>query len=383
MKTNLAVLFGGNSVEHEISIISALQAIENIDKQLYNVIPIYITKQLKMYTDNSFTTVDPFLEFDSKKYPEVTFQKRDSKVYVTSVSGLFKKVNLEVDIAFPIVHGTGVEDGSLQGYLTMFNLPIVGPTVLSGAVGQDKAVMKDILKARNISQTKYVVVTKVDDIPTNIKQIEQQLPYPVILKPASLGSSVGIEVCSDQASLTTALENCYSFDNKIVVEEALTNFEEYNISVLGEIFDFELSVIEHVVKTDEFLSYDQKYVAGSKKGTSKQGGMASLSREVPANIPSQIAEEIQELARQSYVALNCNGLVRFDILIDSNSRVYINEVNSIPGSLAYYLWEATGYTYTQQLTKMIEIAVNSHFRNQKLVQSFDTNVLTLQKGSKC
>lgn len=384
MKVNVAVLFGGNSVEHEISIISSMQAIENIDKEKYNIIPVYITKDLEMYSDSTFTSVDPFIDFDKTKYKQVTFVKAGEETFVRQVKGLFNKIEERIDVAFPIVHGTGVEDGTLQGYLKMFNIPITGPTVLSGAVGQDKAIMKDILSAHGVSQTKYIWVNSGQTLAECIEAVEQKLTYPVIIKPASLGSSVGIEICKDATELENGLTNGFGYDHKIVIEEALNGFEEYNISVFGTFDDFQTSVIEKVLKDEEFLSYEQKYVAGSKKTGGKSSGMASLSREVPANIEQSVADEIIIQARASYRALNCNGLVRFDIIIGSEGTIYINEVNNVPGSLSYYLWEATGIEYTDMLTKMIDQAVNKFYKDQKLVQSFDTNVLKMQKeGAKC
>lgn len=384
MKVNVAVLFGGNSVEHEISIISSMQAIENIDREKYNIIPIYITKNLEMYSDTSFVSVEPFIDFDRSKYKQVTFVKEGEETFVRQIKGMFNKLNERVDVAFPIVHGTGVEDGTLQGYLNMFNLPVTGPTVLSGAVGQDKAVMKDILTTHDVSQTNYIWVNSGDGIEESIAMTEQKLSYPVIIKPASLGSSVGIEICNDRAELENGLTNGFGYDHKIVIEEALNGFEEFNISVFGTFDDYKTSEIERVLKDDEFLSYEQKYVSGSKKTGGKSAGMASLSREVPANIESSVEQEIIKQARASYRALNCNGLVRFDIIIGSDGTVYINEVNNVPGSLSYYLWEATDIEYTDMLTNIIEQAVNKYYKDQKLVHSFDTNVLKLQKeGAKC
>ncbi len=384
MKTNVAVIFGGPSVEHEISIISSVQAMENIDTEKYNIIPVYITKELQMYSDRQFLTVEPFIDFDKKNYKQVSFVRENSEVFVRSQQGMFNKINERIDIVFPIVHGTGVEDGTLQGYLQMFDLPICGPTVLSGAVGQDKAVMKDILTANGVNQTKYMWVINDDDISNIVVSVEQRLNYPMIIKPASLGSSVGIEICKDRSELENGLTNGFGYDHKIVIEEALDNFEEFNISAFGSFDDFTVSVVERVLKAEEFLSYEQKYVAGSKKsGGKSQGGMASLAREVPANISEQLNEQIVKQAKASYRALNCNGLVRFDIIVTADGEVYINEVNNVPGSLSYYLWEASGVTYQQMLTKMLEQAVNKYYKDQKLIHSFDTNVLQLQKGAKC
>lgn len=378
MKVNVAVLFGGNSVEHEISIISSIQAIENIDREKYNIIPIYITKKLEMYSDSTFTSIEPFVNFDSTKYKQVTFIKEGEETYIRQVKGLFNKLNERVDVAFPVVHGTGVEDGTLQGYLKMFSIPITGPTVLSGAIGQDKAVMKDVLKAHDVSQTNYLWVNSGQSITECIECVEAKLSYPIIIKPASLGSSVGIEICTNQVELENGLVSGFSYDHKIVIEEALTDFEEYNISVFGTFDDYQTSVIEKVLKEDEFLSYDQKYVAGSKKTGGKSQGMASLAREVPANISTELQREIEKQARNSYYALNCNGLVRFDIIVSSDRKVYINEVNNVPGSLSYYLWEASGIEYSEMLTKMIEQGINKFYKDQKLVHSFDTNILSLQ-----
>lgn len=384
MKINLAMIFGGESVEHEISIISAIQAMENIDTEKYNIIPIYISKSGKMYSHEKFKTIEEFKNFDESEYKPINIEF-DKESVVMMRRSLFSKEVIKIDVFFPIVHGTNSEDGTIQGYLKMFNLPIVGPTVLSGAIGQDKAVAKDLLKAHNISQVPYIWLNNNCSIEENAQVIREEIGLPVIIKPAKLGSSVGIELVREDHQLVPALESAFSYDSKVVVEQLLSNFDDYNISVIGNYRQMELSNIERVVKEEEFLSFSQKYMSGSKKGSNdiQSQGMASLSRELPAKLSPEIKAEMEKLAQEAFTVLNCNGVVRFDLIKTENDEVYVNEVNSIPGSLSYYFWEEKGIKYEDLLDKLITLAVNDFYKNKKLQYSFETNVLNMHaKGMK-
>lgn len=382
MRQKVAVLFGGKSVEHEISIISALQAMEHIDRNRYDVLPIYISKDNKFYTDDSFFNMDTFKDLNTATNSvfEVYLEKGDNQVIVKRSKGnVFKKnVVASVDILFLIVHGTNVEDGTLSGWANMFDVPVVGPSVLSGAIGQDKAVMKDILKANDISQTKYIWAYDNEDYNSVNERIKANIGYPVIIKPACLGSSVGIEIVEDESILESKLNECFMFDQKVVIEEYLTDFRELNISLKGSYDNIDVSVIEEVRKNDEILSYDDKYLQNAKGN--KNSGMASLARQIPAILESNVSEQLISIAKKAFLVLNVQGIIRIDFMLVGN-HVYLNEVNNIPGSLSFYLWEPKGIEYSELLNNLIEEAIQIYFNKKQKTYTINTNVLSI-KGNK-
>jgi len=384
MKIKVGVVFGGVSVEHEISIISAVQAMSHMDTEKYDIIPIYISKDRTMYTGKMLMEIDVYKDFeDLKRYAtKVTIIKKDGKFYLQSL-GFFKRLIEEIDVAFPIVHGTNVEDGTLQGYLDTIGIPYVGSSVLGAALGQDKVVMKQIFEAENLPISPYVwfydneYLNNTDVITKNIKK----LGYPVIVKPASLGSSVGISVVKKEAELEEAIMDAITYDSKIVVEKMVENLVEVNCSVLGNYEYQQTSAIEEVMSTEEFLTYKDKYIGGSKGSKSK--GMVSTNRIIPARINKKLTQEVEELSKEVFKVLNLSGVCRIDFLIDKKTeKVYINEPNTIPGSLSFYLWEPVGKKYKELLDDMITIAIKNYKNKSKKVYSFDTNVLSNYGGTK-
>ncbi len=388
MKKKLGVIFGGNSVEHEISIITAVQAMENLNTDKYEILPIYITKDGKFFMNADFLAIDVFktMEEIPTKYEEIELTKVDGDLVIqTKKRKMFKNPIIStVDMLMPIVHGTNVEDGTLQGFIETLDVPYAGPTVISGAVGQDKAVMKDILKANDIDQVEYLWVTKAKSNEQIVELVEAKLGYPVILKPAALGSSIGICTASNEQELLNGLDTAFEFSNKIVVEKMLGDFTEVNISVLGDYKKQQVSVIEQVHKNDEILSYEDKYMSNGKgsKGQSSEG-MASLPRIIPAPLSEELTKEIEAVAVETFQLLNCQGVIRLDLML-ADGHIYVNEVNNIPGSLAFYLWEATGMEYSDLLDEVINIGINSYFEKSKTTFSISSNVLNMQgiKGSK-
>lgn len=383
MKKKIGVIFGGNSVEHEISIITALQAIENIDRNIYEVVPIYLSKKHKFYSSEDFFLIDTFKNIEEleTKYTEKIFFKEQDKVCLLNKKKSFfkKKDQIEVDLFFPIVHGTNVEDGKLQGYLEMFNIPFIGPNTTSAVIGQEKAVSKDILKTHKINQTKYIWVheNESDDI---LRLVQENLKYPVIVKPNTLGSSVGIFIAKDEAELDEKIVESFKYDSVLVIEEAISDFKELNISLVDIDGELKTSAIERVAKEDEILSYEDKYLSSSKtKGSTDSKGMASLSRELPAKISKSLENKIIDETKKTYRALRCEGIVRIDMMI-INNKVYINEVNNIPGSLSYYLWEEAGYTYKNLLSTYIEDGIKKYYKRKNKNFSFKTNVLNMKSG---
>ncbi|HPF83278.1 MAG TPA: D-alanine--D-alanine ligase family protein [Bacilli bacterium] len=385
MKIKLGVIFGGVSVEHEVSIISAVQAMNAIDQEKYEIIPIYIDKERNWYTGKMLMDIDIYKDFNElKKYAKrVTLYKKDGSYYLQSL-GFFKSNVAEIDVIFPIVHGANVEDGTLAGYLDTIGIPYVGSRVLGSALGQDKVVMKQVFAACNLPIVPYTWFYDVEYL-NDAKKYEKEIKkigYPVIVKPATLGSSVGITVVKKDSELDEAIMNTITYDNKIVIEKVIENLVEVNCSILGNYEYQEASVLEEVTSTNEFLTYKDKYIGSSKKtGSSK--GMASTSRIVPARLTKEMTEEVQEVAKNAFKALNLGGICRVDFLIDKKAKkVYLNEPNTIPGSLSFYLWEPSGKKYCDLLDEAITIAIKDYKNKSKKTVSFDTNILSNFNGTK-
>lgn len=381
MKINLAVIFGGKSVEHEISVISALQACEYINREKYEVIPLYMTKTGEFYVGEQIGNIERYKDISLllKESTRVLLLNENGKVNIVRypMKKFGSNVLGSIDVAFPIVHGTNVEDGTLQGYLQTLGLPYVGCDVLASAVGMNKYVMKTVFKDNDIPVLDCACYNLVDfeDVEKLMNRIEGKFSYPVIVKPINLGSSVGISKASDRAALEEALNLAFTFAQKVLVEPAIQQLKEINCAVLGDELEAEASECEEPLNAEEILTYEDKYTGGGKsKGGSK--GMASLSRAIPANISGERREEIRQMAVKAFQCLGCNGVARIDFMIDEETdKVYLNEINTIPGSLAFYLWEPLGLKYTELLDRMIQLALKRFRENEKLTFSFDTNVL--------
>ncbi len=384
MKIKVGVIFGGETVEHEVSIISAVQAMKSMDQEKYEIIPIYITKDRVWYTGKMLMDIDVYKDFDSlKRYAKKVVLYKKNGDFVLQSLGLFKKEVETIDIAFPIVHGNNAEDGTLQGYLETLGIPYVGSKVLGSAIGQDKVVMKQIMSANELPIVPYTwfydanYFANQEEILKAIKKIG----YPVIVKPATLGSSVGITVVKTAEEIEKAINEAIKYDTKIVVEKLIHNLVEVNCSVLGNYNYQEASVIEEVISTEEFLTYADKYIGKQKGNTTK--GMAATNRVIPARINDKLMNEVQALAIDTFKIMNLSGVARIDFLIDKKkSKVYVNEPNTIPGSLSFYLWKETGKNYKQLLDEMISLAIKDFKNKSKKIYSFETNILSNFNGLK-
>ena len=385
MKIKVGVIFGGETVEHEVSIISAVQAMNSMDPEKYEVIPIYIAKDRTWYTGGMLKEIDVYKNFDDlKRYAKrVSLCKRDGGYYLINTKGLFRHDIKELDIVFPIVHGNNAEDGTLQGYLDTIGIPYVGSHVLGSALGQDKVVMKQVFESCKLPVVPYTWFFDCEYLDDNdkIKKDIKKLGYPVIVKPASLGSSVGITVVKSEDKIDDAINDAIKYDTKIVVEKVIENLVEVNCSVLGNYENQQTSQLEEVMSTDEFLTYRDKYLGNQKGGKSK--GMASTNRVIPARIGDELTNEVKELSKKVFKCLNLSGVCRIDYLIDKkNNKVYINEPNTIPGSLSFYLWEPAGKKYSELLDELITLAIKDYKNRSKKTYSFDTNILSNFNGVK-
>lgn len=381
MKISVGVLFGGNSVEHEVSVISANQAMHALDKEKYSVVPIYITKDSRFFTGEALLDIARYKDIPAllNECEEVIIRKgKNNALLVRAVPKMFgSAVVNHADIFIPVVHGTNVEDGTLQGYLEMMGVPYCGCDVTSSAIGMDKYKMKCVLRDAGVNVLDAVCFYSKEYFKSPeevISRIEERIGYPVIVKPVNLGSSVGIKKASDRKTLAEAIDGAAVFSQKVLAERAVEKLREVNCSVLGDYEEAVSSVLEEPINTDEILSYKDKYQGGGK-GSSK--GMSGSSRKVPASVTPEQEKAIRSMCETTFKALNCNGVARIDVMIDEeNGEIYVNEINTIPGSLSFYLWEAAGVSFGELMDKIIYYAEKRFREKSKLSFSYDTNLLS-------
>lgn len=380
---NIGVVFGGRSVEHEVSIITGLQIIENMDREKFNPIPLYISKDGKMFSGENLNSITAFKDKNNFKGVEVFFKPEagNYNLYTMKIEkgGLFSKSseNLEVykkiDVIFPALHGTYGEDGAFQGLLDTLDIPYTGCGVLSGSVGMDKVVMKKVFDAYGINGTEYFYFYRQewkDNRDKIIKKCEE-LGYNLFIKPANLGSSVGISKAKNREKLINAIDIASRFDRKILVEKAVEDDREINISVLGYENNLKVSVCEEPIRSNEFLSYEDKYV-----GNGKAKGMKGQSKKLPADLSDEIRLKIEEMAKESFRAIDGCGVVRIDFLVREN-EVFVNEINTLPGSISFYLWEASGLKFKDLISEVIEFGKLRHLQRKENMTSIDSNLLNL------
>ncbi len=388
MKTNVGVFFGGRSVEHEISVISALQAINAFDQSKYNIIPIYISKQGRWYTGPLTLDIRNYKDMKSlcERSEEVFMRPEygDYKLYRANPGGgLFSKKNPvyeELHVVIPVLHGSHGEDGMFEGLLETIGIPFAGCDTLSSANGMDKITMKMILRAEGIPVVDYVWFTDkewIDNRDAIVDKIEGKLGYPVIVKPANLGSSVGIGKAADRQSLIEKVDNAEKFSQRIIVEHMIEDMMEINCSVLGDADDHQSSVCEEPISKGDFLSYEEKYGGGAK------AGMQASEKKIPADIPVEMSEEIRRMAGETFRVLSCHGVSRVDVMVDrKDNSIYVNEINTIPGSLSFYLWEESGISFTQLMDRLVALALKRKRETDRKTFTYDANIFAMGGGVK-
>ena len=386
MKTNVAVFFGGRSVEHEISVISASQAMHAINREKYNVIPVYISKQGKWYTGEKLFDIANYRDMNTlvKNCEEVFMRPEfgDYNLYRAKTKLFGSNIYAAIDVVIPALHGTNGEDGIFEGVLETIGIPYAGCNTVSSANGMDKITMKMILKECGIPVVDYVWFTdkqwyKQKD--ALIEKIENQIGYPVIVKPANLGSSVGISRATNRESLIESIETAEKYSARIIVEDMVENLKEINCSVLGDCDDYQTSTLEEPIKTGEFLSYEDKYMGGTKSAK----GMQASQKRIPADLSKELTERIQFLAGETFRVLSCHGVSRVDFMVDDDTQnVYVNEINTIPGSLSFYLWEATGIPFDRLMDNLIQLALKRKREQSMKTTNFDQNIFSLSGGVK-
>ena len=380
MKTRVAVLYGGKSVEHEVSVISGIQALMNIDTEKYETIPVYITKQNEFYVGDDIGKIEAYKDIKGllERSQKVVWVNEGDKVvlspYPKKMFGGMK--DIEVDVAFPVVHGTNEEDGTLMGFLKTLGVPFVGCDVTASAIGMDKYISKCVLKDVDIPVLDCVCFHEDDyaDMEKLLDTAEAKVGYPAIVKPVNSGSSVGISMARTREELTKSIDDAFTYASIVLVEHGIEKLKEINCSVLGDDSGARASVLEEPFHTKDILSYQDKYESGGGKTGSK--GMASVQRKIPADLPEETTKQIQEYAVRAFKAFGCNGVARIDFMIDEETgKLYFNEINTIPGSLSFYLWEPTGLKYKDLLDQLIQMALKRARKYQNLTFTFDTNIL--------
>ncbi|WP_416197561.1 MAG: D-alanine--D-alanine ligase [Sporanaerobacter sp.] len=386
MKKKVGVIFGGRSVEHEVSVITGIQIMENIDREKYDIVPIYINKEGRWLTGDSLFKFENFKENNLKDLKEIVFTPfhDDHKFYShpNEKGGLFsnKKIVENIDVIFPALHGTNGEDGTIQGLFELMNIPYVGGGVLTSSVGMDKILMKDVFKANALPVVDYMWFYRSEweeDKEKVLKNIENKLKYPLFVKPANLGSSVGISKAVDSESLDRAIEVAIRYDRKIIIEKAVENPREINCAVMGYDNKLMVSLCEEPLGFNELLSYEDKYVKSNMKGAKGE------RRRIPADIGEAKTKEIEEIAMKAFHSIDGRGNARIDFLLDEENNVYINEINTMPGSIAYYLWEGKGISFKELVNRMIDIGLKAHEDKNKNMYSYDVDLFNkIQFGGK-
>ena len=348
-KIRAGVFFGGPSVEHEVSVITAMQAIQAMNSDVYDVIPVYVTKTGAFYTGAHLSQLESFRDIPSAlaKAQEVVLCKQGSEVrlVLAKQKRFGSSLITGLDVALPIFHGTGGEDGVMQAHFERLGLPYTGPDVTSSAIGMDKWASKAMFKLAGVPCVEGVKVSQSDyftDPESVAAAIEQAVDYPAIIKPYNLGSSVGIHKCRDRASLLEGLEDAFLYSSAVLAERAVQNLREINCAVLGDDEEARASVCEEPLNATDILTYADKYQSGGKTGKTgaKSGGgskgMQSLARVVPADLPVEMSEKVQQLAIRAFRAIGACGCSRIDFLLDNaTGELFVNEINTIPGSLAF------------------------------------------------
>lgn len=359
----ITMLYGGQSAEHDISILSAHNIVQQIMFDVYTVQPIYITRQGKWIKG-------PLLEEPSAFSEQLRLSSAQVESWCDNEKGSSTGINInpgdiaeEDTVVFPILHGPNGEDGTIQGFLEILNLPYVGAGVAASAAGMDKIISKNLFERAGLPQVPYIAFDQREwqsDKEDLIARSEGSLLYPLFVKPANLGSSVGISRVTDSSELVEAVELALQFDRRIVVEQGI-RAEECEVAVLGN-DDAHVSVVGQLVKQSDFYNYDEKYINNA------------VEMQIPAEIPNHIASQVQEYALAAYRAIDCSGLARVDFFLTNNGDIYINEINTMPGFTQYSmypnLWLGTGLSQRDLIDELIQLALRRHERNSQLKVDF-------------
>jgi len=376
MKKNIGVLFGGMSVEHDVSIITGLQIIENIDKAKYNAIPFYIDKTGEWFSDKKLIDIKIFDQWESNK-------KKFKKFYPSLNKKDKNNLLINADVIIIAAHGTQCEDGKLQGIFEFLDIPYSSSGVVGSATGMDKIIMKKIFSGMGLPVLPYLWFTRDEwnkEQKEWINKIHYTLDYPIFVKPANLGSSIGISMANNEKELINAVEIAVNYDSRILIEKGIKKAVEINASALYYNKEILISELEEPVHWEEFLSFEDKYIRPNSKSKS---GLSNMSRKIPPDINDDIKNEIKEYTKRIYRAMDCKGVVRIDYILDNDrEKVYVNEINTIPGSFSFYLWEPVNINFTKLLDMIIDESIKANENKKQNILVYDSQILKRMNGAK-
>ncbi|KKW19833.1 MAG: D-alanine-D-alanine ligase [Parcubacteria group bacterium GW2011_GWA2_51_10] len=380
---NVAVIFGGRSAEHDVSIITAhIPVIETLlAGRKYDVVPIYISRAGVWYSDSAMNNLEYFKEdFEPKLRRLKPLQLSFEKGLEIIEPGIFGKKK-KIDIVFPTMHGTYGEDGSLPGLLRMANVPFVGCDLSASAVAMDKAFTKQILSAEGILVVPFVWFTKSEWEADNKRILEQiaRLKSPRFVKPVHLGSSIAITKVKSEAELVNAIEVALHYDDKALVEESVEDLIEVTLPIIGN-NEPRAAEVEHALNKTEVFDFNEKYLSGGKKSV---GGVNRAYSEIPANIGEEVTSKVKEMGKQVYRILGCTGIARVDFLIDGKTKkIFVNEVNTLPGSLYHHNWRKAGVSNMELIEELIRLAEERFASQKNTTFTFKSDILKKVGGPK-
>ena len=392
---NVGIVFGGISPEHEVSIITAMQVAAALDRTKYRPVPIYLAKDGNSYTGPNLFNVEVYKDLEAllliaQQVHLQAGEKANTELVASVPKGWFGQQlqRIDLDVLFLALHGGEGENGSMQGICELYDVPYTGSGVLGSALGMDKVISKMVCRDQGIPVVPFIALRETqwaDKEESVLDQCEAELGYPVVVKPARLGSSIGISKADNRDELDAAIEEAFRYDEKIVIEKAVQNLREINCSILGDQDEAIASVLEEPLTGEDLLTYQEKYMRGGGSGAkgakaepSGDGGMASLDRTIPAPISGEQTKYIQELAVKIFQLFECGGLARLDFMLDDETgEIYFNEINTIPGSFSFYLWEPSGIPFPELIDRLIQIARNQNVKKKQRVRFYDVNLLAM------
>ena len=384
--TVVGVVFGGRSVEHDVSVVTGHQIMQAFDRDRFEVVPIYISREGKWYTGEPLAELknfqDEVISYRGVTNAVISPSVQHHGLIINPVTGRLQKNEVKrLDVVFPAIHGSHGEDGTLQGLLELADIPYVGCGVFSSALTNDKGFTKDLLKHHGVPVVEGLVFTRADWLARRdelLAQITASMAFPIFVKPATLGSSIGVGRAGDESMLAMALDIAASFDRRVVVEPAMTDSVEINCAVMGYGDNIEASVLEQPVSWEEFLTYEEKYMRGG-------GGMKSAERVIPAPISDALSQRIADCAVDAFRAVDGRGTARIDFLVNvEQGDIRLNEINTMPGSLAFYLWQETGLTNGEVVERLVRLAQEAHADKRRNTYNYQTSLieLTASRGLK-
>lgn len=380
-KTVIGTIFGGRSVEHDVSVVTGHQVMKALDNERYEVVPIYIDRAGRWYTGAPLLDLKQF-QGDVTRLPGVVpcalspSTQHHGLILNPAPGGLFERSRIQrLDVVFPALHGTHGEDGTVQGLLELADIPYVGCGVLASAIANDKWLCKIVLRAQGIPVADGLVIDRAewdDDRDGVINRIASELGYPVFVKPATLGSSIGIARAAEAGMLAAALDVATNLDRRVVIEREVTGATEINCALMGDSREIRASVLEQPISFEQFLTYEDKYLRGGNEG------MKSAERLIPAPLTPELTARIQDVARRAFRAIGGHGTARIDFLAHPDTgQVILNEINTLPGSLAFYLWQAEGLSPEQTVDRLVAIAREANAQKRRNTYDYQSNLLSL------